>query len=54
LSVVAPFRYSGLPIALVLGWAVWGDLPNLTGWTGIALLIGAGLYLLYREREARR
>jgi drug/metabolite transporter (DMT)-like permease len=37
-----------------LGWAVWGDLPNLTGWTGIALLIGAGLYLLYREREARR
>ncbi len=54
LSVVAPFRYSGLPIALVLGWVVWGDLPNLTGWTGIALLIGAGLYLLYREREARR
>jgi drug/metabolite transporter (DMT)-like permease len=54
LSVVAPFRYSGLPIALVLGWAVWGDLPNLTGWTGIALLVGAGLYLLHREREARR
>ncbi len=54
LSVVAPFRYSGLPIALVLGWVVWGDLPNLTGWTGIALLIGAGLYLLHREREGRR
>ncbi len=54
LSVVAPFRYSGLPIGLVLGWIVWDELPNLTGWTGIALLIGAGLYLLYREREARR
>jgi len=54
LSVVAPFRYSGLPIALVIGWVVWGDLPNLTGWTGIALLIGAGLYLLHRERESRR
>ena len=54
LSVVAPFRYSGLPIALVIGWTVWGDLPNLTGWTGIALLTGAGLYLLYRERGARR
>ena len=54
LSVVAPFRYSGLPIALVIGWVVWGDLPSLRGWAGIGLLIGAGLYLLHREREARR
>jgi drug/metabolite transporter (DMT)-like permease len=54
LSVVAPFRYSGLPIALVIGWGVWGELPSLSGWAGIALLIGAGLYLLHRERGTRR
>ena len=53
LSVVAPFRYSGLPIALVIGWVVWGELPDPAGWVGIILLIGAGLYLLRRERSTR-
>lgn len=46
LAVVAPFRYSGLLMALVLGWAVWGEVPNALAWGGIALVIGAGLYLL--------
>jgi drug/metabolite transporter (DMT)-like permease len=49
-SVVAPFRYTGLLFALVLGWAVWGDVPNALAWVGIALLIAAGLYLIRRER----
>ena len=48
MSVVAPFRYVGLLFALILGWAVWGDLPNALAWTGIALLLGAGLYMLRR------
>lgn len=51
LSVVAPFRYSGLLFALVLGYLVWGDVPNAPAWAGIALLIGAGLYILQRERS---
>jgi drug/metabolite transporter (DMT)-like permease len=49
-SVVAPFRYTGLLFALVLGWAVWGDVPNALAWVGIALLIAAGIYLIRRER----
>jgi len=53
LSVVAPFRYVGLLCALVLGWLVWGDVPNALGWLGIALLLAAGLYLLGRERARR-
>ena len=48
MSVVAPFMYVGLLFALILGWAVWGDLPNALAWTGIALLLGAGLYMLRR------
>lgn len=48
MSVVAPFRYVGLLFALVLGWAVWGDLPNALAWMGIGLLLGAGLYTLRR------
>jgi drug/metabolite transporter (DMT)-like permease len=46
MSVVAPFRYAGLLFALVLGYAVWGDVPNALAWGGIALLVASGLYLL--------
>ena len=53
MSVVAPFRYSGLLVALVTGFVVWGDVPNGLAWGGIALLIGAGVYLLHEERRRR-
>ncbi len=54
LSAIAPFRYSGLIFALVLGWLIWGDVPDPLAWAGIALLMGAGLDLLARERRRRR
>ena len=44
MTVIAPFRYVGLLWAVLLGYFVWGTLPNAMGWCGIALLIGAGLY----------
>jgi drug/metabolite transporter (DMT)-like permease len=50
-SVVAPFRYSGLLFALLIGWIVWGDVPNALAWAGIGLLMAAGLYLIRRERS---
>jgi drug/metabolite transporter (DMT)-like permease len=50
MSAIAPWRYTGLLWALVLGWVVWGDVPNALAWAGIALLIAAGLYLMRRER----
>jgi len=57
-SLVAPFRYTGLLWALGIGFIVWRDVPNTLAWAGIALLIGSGLYVLHRERvrasDARR
>ena len=53
LSVVAPFRYTGLLYALVAGYAVWGEIPNAWAWCGIALLVGSGLVMLQRERSRR-
>jgi drug/metabolite transporter (DMT)-like permease len=50
MSLIAPFRYAGLLFALVLGYAVWRDVPNALAWTGIALLVAAGLYVLHGER----
>ncbi len=52
LSVVTPFRYSGLLMAVALGYVVWGDVPNAIAWAGIALLLAAGWYLLSHERRA--
>lgn len=46
ISAVAPFRYVCLLLALVLGWAIWGHVPNPLAWAGIALVMGAGLVLL--------
>lgn len=50
MSLIAPFRYTALVFALVLGYLVWGDVPNPLAWTGIALLVAAGLYVLHGER----
>jgi drug/metabolite transporter (DMT)-like permease len=51
MTLVAPFRYSGLLFALVLGYLVWGEVPNTLAWFGIALLIGSGLYVLVSEKR---
>ncbi|KIC08692.1 membrane protein [Leisingera sp. ANG-M1] len=54
-AVVAPFRYSGLIWALILGWAVFGEWPDLLTLAGAAIVAGAGIFTLYRERrQARR
>lgn len=52
MSLVAPFRYTGLLFALVLGFLVWGEVPNALAWAGIALLVGAGIVVLHGERRA--
>jgi drug/metabolite transporter (DMT)-like permease len=53
-SVVAPFRYTGLLGALVLGYLVWGYVPNTLAWMGIALLVLAGALMLYREHRREK
>ncbi len=50
-SVVTPFRYSIILTAIALGYLVWGQLPNLLAMAGIALIVGSGLYVFYRERR---
>ncbi|MCW5731454.1 MAG: DMT family transporter [Alphaproteobacteria bacterium] len=54
MSLVGPFRYTGLLWALLLGYFIWGDVPNLAASLGIVLLIGSGLYTLHRERIRAR
>ena len=53
-SVIAPFRYSGLLFALILGNLLWDEMPNLLAWIGIALLVGSGLSILHTERRRQQ
>ena len=48
LSFVATFRYSGIPMAMLLGLAVWGDVPSAQMLAGAALIMGSGLYMISR------
>jgi drug/metabolite transporter (DMT)-like permease len=52
-SLVAPFLYTAILWALLIGYFVWGDVPNLMAGVGILILVGSGLYLMHRERIAR-
>jgi drug/metabolite transporter (DMT)-like permease len=45
-AVVAPFEYTGLIWAVVLGVIVFGDVPPPTFWLGTAIIVAAGLYTL--------
>ena len=50
-SFIAPFRYTGLIWALVLGWLVFGDWPTPLTLAGAGIIIATGLFTLYRERQ---
>lgn len=49
-ATLAPLQYMELPVATLLGYLVFGDFPNALTLTGIAIVIGAGLYMIHRER----
>lgn len=49
ISAVSPFRYVGVPVALLIGLFVWGDMPNLLAGIGIALVVGAGIVAMRDE-----
>lgn len=54
LATVGPFRYTGLIWALLSGFLVWGDIPNLLAFGGIVIVVASGLYVLHRERLKMR
>ena len=50
-SILAPFRYTAIIWSVLIGYVVWGELPDLwivAGGSGIVL---SGLYIMHRERQ---
>lgn len=54
ISAVVPFRYTRLVFAMVLGAAVFGERPGALMLLGSALVIGTGLYTIWRTAVLRR
>jgi drug/metabolite transporter (DMT)-like permease len=53
-SIVAPYQYTLIVWAAVLGYLVFGDIVQATTLVGAAVICGAGLVLLLLERDAAR
>lgn len=53
-SFIAPFRYTGLVWALILGFVVFGDWPDGITLLGAGIVVATGLFTLWRERKALR
>ncbi|WP_439156433.1 DMT family transporter [Yoonia sp.] len=53
IAFVAPFRYAGLLVALILGIVVFDEWPNLLTLIGAFIVVATGLFTLYREAKLR-
>ena len=52
-AFVSPFRYTLMVWALLLGFFIFGDIPDYFSLTGMVLIIATGLFTLYREAKLR-
>lgn len=50
-ALVAPFEYTALILSVFWGYVIWAEIPILSTWIGIALILGAGLFIALREAQ---
>jgi S-adenosylmethionine uptake transporter len=53
-AFVAPFRYTMMLWAMLVGYAAFGDVPDTATIAGAAIIVGAGLFTFWREQVAAR
>lgn len=49
-SLLAPFQYLEIVSATAAGYVLFGDFPSASKWIGVAMIVGAGLFVFWRER----
>lgn len=52
-SLLAPFDYTALLWATVLGYLIWKDIPDAMTYLGAAIIILSGLYIVFREKRVQ-
>ena len=50
-GVIAPFEYVSMLLALILGYVIFDELPTRSMLIGAALIVAAGLFIIWRERR---
>lgn len=50
-SVVAPFEFVSMPLAVFWGFVIWSEVPTVLALSGITVTILSGIYVLRRERS---
>ncbi|ETX28450.1 DMT family transporter [Roseivivax isoporae] len=53
-ATLAPMQYLEIPVATLIGFAIFGDLPDPLAAAGIAVTVASGLYIVLRERALSR
>lgn len=53
-ATLAPMQYLEIPFATLIGWLFFRDFPNGLAALGIAITVGAGLYIIWREQRQTR
>jgi drug/metabolite transporter (DMT)-like permease len=53
-SAVMPYDYTRLLFAAIIGWIVFGEVPDFWTWVGAAVIVGAALYIAHREALLKR
>lgn len=54
LSFLAPFRYVAIPLTILLGWLVFGDVPTPAAAVGVVIIVSSSLFVFYREQQLAR
>lgn len=50
-STVAPFEYTSILLAITIGYLVFDEQPTLHVFVGGSIVIGAGIFILWREGQ---
>lgn len=51
-AMVAPLEYIAMPMAILWGFLAFGEWPEPISWIGMALILGSGLLMIWRETNA--
>lgn len=51
LSIIAPFEYSSMILSIAIGYLVFGDVPTPQMLLGGLIVVGSGIFIIYRERR---
>jgi S-adenosylmethionine uptake transporter len=54
ISFVAPYRYTALVWAILIGYYIFGEWPDIWTFVGAGIIVGTGIYTLVRESRVRR